>query len=433
MFAWNKAATNKRLLELLVLSLEGYALGDNPLANEEHPMAKRACNALLALHRHEQGLTSQLEYANTLVDDLSLQNADLAHQRQHDSLRFEQLTNLGQDGLWELEVKALDLTDRNNTFWCSSRFRGLLGLEHDACVGDWFACIKTESGPVLQDWLATLLRQQGRGQREFRLIRADGTDAWFCCVACAVTDTYSNGRRLVGLLRDIQFEREREEELSKTLTRFELSRELLSDGVWDMEIIAGDPINPNNRLWWSQQYRSLLGFDSEADFPGRLDSLTNQMHPDEFADNVEQFMAHLNDRTGRTPLDTKYRLRTKTGEYRWFRARADTRRNIDGSPLRVVGSLEDIHVQHEQQSLRAIQEAQRQELESKLAELTDIVSTIRNIANQTNLLALNAAIEAARAGEAGRSFAVVADEVRKLATLTSVATQKAVSLVTRRD
>ncbi|MCW8279220.1 PAS domain-containing protein [Pseudomonas sp. PCH199] len=169
------------------------------------------------------------------------------------------------------------------------------------------------------------------------------------------------------------------------------------------------------------------------DFPGRLDSFTNQMHPDELADNVEQFLAHLNDRTGQTPLDRKYRLRMKTGEYRWFRARAETRRAADGSPLRIVGSLEDIHVQHEQKNLRAIQEAQRHDLEDKLAELTDIVSTIRNIANQTNLLALNAAIEAARAGEAGRGFAVVADEVRKLATLTSVATQKAVSLVNRRE
>lgn len=433
MFAWNKAAVNTRILELLVRSIEGHSLDHNPLANEEHPMVRRASIALLGLHRHEQDLVAQLELANTRIDDLNQQNADMAHQRERDSQRFEQLTHLGQDGLWELEAKALELTDPNNTFWCSSRFRGLLGLGQGVSVGDWFARIKTGSEPEIRDWLATLLRQQGSGQREFRVARADGTEAWFRCVAYGVIDAYSNRRRLVGLLRDIQFEREREEELSKTLTRFELSRELLSDGVWDMEIIAGDPINPNNRLWWSQQYRALLGFDNEEDFPGRLDSLTNQMHPDEFADNVEQFMAHLNDRTGQTPLDTEYRLRTKTGEYRWFRARADTRRAIDGSPLRIVGSLEDIHVQHEQQRLRAIQETQRQELEGKLVELTDIVSTIRNIANQTNLLALNAAIEAARAGEAGRSFAVVADEVRKLATLTSVATQKAVSLVTRRE
>lgn len=34
-----------------------------------------------------------------------------------------------------------------------------------------------------------------------------------------------------------------------------------------MEVVAGDPVNPNNRFWWSQQLRTLLGFNDERDFP----------------------------------------------------------------------------------------------------------------------------------------------------------------------
>lgn len=433
MFAWNKSALNSRIFECLVLSIERHAFDGELFASEKHPMTNRAKKALLGLHSREQNLIAELAEAKIQIDELNQRITGFTEHQQRDSARLEHLNNLGQDGMWELEVQALELTDPANAFWCSSRFRDMVGLGQELSFGNWFAQVSKDSRLEVLDWLSTLLRQQGSGQREIRMIRADGTEAWFCCVAGSVAVNGSKKRRVVGLLRDIQFERERESELLKTLTRFELSRELLSDGVWDMEIIAGDPINPNNKLWWSQQYRSLLGFEDEQDFPGRLDSLTKQMHPDELADNVEQFLAHLNDHSGKTSLDSKCRLRMKTGEYRWFRARAETRRAADGSPIRVVGSLEDIHVQHEQQSLRAIQEAQRQELEGKLAELTDIVSTIRNIANQTNLLALNAAIEAARAGEAGRGFAVVADEVRKLATLTSVATQKAVSLVNRRE
>ncbi|KWT10855.1 hypothetical protein AL047_00025 [Pseudomonas syringae pv. broussonetiae] len=50
-------------------------------------------------------------------------------------------------------------------------------------------------------------------------------------------------------------------------TRFDLVNRASSEGLWDMEVVAGDPVNPNNRFWWSQQLRTLLGFNDERDFP----------------------------------------------------------------------------------------------------------------------------------------------------------------------
>nr|WP_269325500.1 PAS domain-containing methyl-accepting chemotaxis protein [Pseudomonas sp. Leaf59] len=232
-----------------------------------------------------------------------------------------------------------------------------------------------------------------------------------------------------GSLQDIHEQYTRHAELELTAARFEISREMLHDGLWDIEVVAGDPANPNNVIWWSSQMRRLLGCSTVEEFPNTLESWTSRLHPEDSARAIAAFVAHVEDRSGKTPFDVDYRLKHQNGTYRWFRGRGQTRRAADGSPQRVVGAITDIHARHEESAMREAQEQQHQVMQETLSKLTHIVATIQGIASQTNLLALNAAIEAARAGDAGRGFAVVADEVRKLATRTSQATQQAADMI----
>lgn len=236
--------------------------------------------------------------------------------------------------------------------------------------------------------------------------------------------------------------------------RFQLMLDAARIGLWDMDVVAHDPVNPNNEFQWSQEFRTMLGFRDETDFPNILSSWASRLHPEDAQRTVDAFLGHLNDRTGRTPYNIEYRLQLKDGSYRWFIATGATKRDSNGVAIRVAGGLRDIDREHrlaeisEQQidqlsassaqlagvstdlsqavEAAAAQADQAARVIAKLtessAEIGTVVKLITGIASQTNLLALNATIEAARAGEAGRGFAVVAAEVKKLSTETGAAT-----------
>ena len=126
------------------------------------------------------------------------------------------------------------------------------------------------------------------------------------------------------------------------IMKYRLVSDALGIALWDMNVVSVDPIDPSNKFTWSQEFRRMLGFSDERDFPNVLYSWSDRLHPDDRQRTLEAFMAHLNDRSGRTPYDLEYRLMMKDGSYRNFRAFGATLRDGEGVPLRAAGALEDI-------------------------------------------------------------------------------------------
>ncbi|MCL2084756.1 MAG: response regulator, partial [Oscillospiraceae bacterium] len=126
------------------------------------------------------------------------------------------------------------------------------------------------------------------------------------------------------------------------IMKYKLSNDALNIALWDMDVVSGDPINPGNRFTWSREFREMLGFSDEDDFPNVLQSWSDQLHPEDKKETLSAFMAHMNDYSGRTPYDVEYRLKLKNGEYRHFHALGTTFRDNAGIPVRVAGALMDI-------------------------------------------------------------------------------------------
>ncbi|MDR1690014.1 MAG: PAS domain-containing protein [Clostridiales bacterium] len=137
--------------------------------------------------------------------------------------------------------------------------------------------------------------------------------------------------------------------------KYTLTNKALHIANWDMDVVSDDPVNPNNKFTWSQEFRHLIGFSGLDDFPDVLSSWSSRLHPGDRQRVLSAFAAHLTDNTGQTPYNLEYRMMAKNGEYRHFRAVGLTLRNENGTPLKVAGAIEDITERvHQQEMLENI-------------------------------------------------------------------------------
>jgi PAS domain S-box-containing protein len=134
------------------------------------------------------------------------------------------------------------------------------------------------------------------------------------------------------------------------IIKYKLANEVLDAALWDMVVVRADPVNPENKFIWSQEFRLMLGFDNENDFPNVFHSWSDRLHPEDKERTLDAFAAHLNDYTGKTPYSLEYRLMLKNGEYHYFHAFGTTLRDGSGAPLKVTGAIIDINEEKQTQN-----------------------------------------------------------------------------------
>jgi PAS domain S-box-containing protein len=139
------------------------------------------------------------------------------------------------------------------------------------------------------------------------------------------------GRRTLDLMRANEALRENLDRLAESEERYSRAVRGTSDGLWDWNITTGG-------AYLSPRWKELLGY-ADHELPNHIDSFISRLHPDDSPPVRAALQAHLRQRT---PCDLELRLRSKNGEYLWFRARGEAEWNEQGEAVRMAGAISDI-------------------------------------------------------------------------------------------
>jgi PAS domain S-box-containing protein len=144
--------------------------------------------------------------------------------------------------------------------------------------------------------------------------------------------TVFNGETLLSLWMVEQTEEETPSNSSHDSAMIHAALEYSQDAIWDWDLVS-------NQVYYSEQAYRQWGY-TRKEFPGTLSAFESVVHPDDFAFIQSAVYNHINHNE---PYHVEYRIRCKSGDYRWFMSKGSAIRNKQGVAVRFVGINADIH------------------------------------------------------------------------------------------
>ena len=165
---------------------------------------------------------------------------------------------------------------------------------------------------------------------ELEFVRKDGVRI----PAQVIISPFHDGTKRTGWLAnviDITERKQAEVGLKQLSTRLSLAVRTGGVGVWDYDIV-------HDTLLWDDQMFELYGI-SKNDFTGAYETWRSGLHPDDAARGDAETQQAL---TGEKEYDTEFRVIWPDGSIHNIRALGSVQHNIDGQPVRMVGTNWDI-------------------------------------------------------------------------------------------
>ena len=169
--------------------------------------------------------------------------------------------------------------------------------------------------------------RQLQGEGEGRILTADGAPVYVRLYKKDAVDTDGTPIWIMSVQMNWAYE------------NLALVNESIHSALWYFECNENGEIVHVN---WSHAFRQILGYHDILDFPNKLDSWSNLLHPEDYDRVMQLLLETIADKTNTTKYNVEYRLKMQDGQYQWFRASAEVIRRLDGSANRIAGIISNI-------------------------------------------------------------------------------------------
>ena len=169
--------------------------------------------------------------------------------------------------------------------------------------------------------------RQLQGEGEGRILTADGSPVYVRLYKKDAVDTDGTPIWILSVQMNWAYE------------NLALVNESIHSALWYFECNENDEIVHAN---WSHAFRQILGYHDILDFPNKLDSWSNLLHPEDYDRVMQLLLETIADKSNATKFSVEYRLKMQDGQYQWFRASAEVIRRLDGSANRIAGIISNI-------------------------------------------------------------------------------------------
>jgi two-component system sensor histidine kinase/response regulator len=250
-----------------------------------------------------------------------------AQQLRDTERRLERASLSSSEGHWEWDFEA-------GVAWYSTSFHTLLGYRLGELPPSLRESVRFIQHPDDLEWQHEKFhRHITLGEPydfECRLKLRDGEYRWVHIRGTAERDAAGKAIAMAGSIQDIDQQKQAEDALMLAQRRLERAITGTQDGLWELEA--------DGHAWCSPRVMELLGY-AHDELPSNTNFIREFLHPDDAQVVAAAAQAHFQ---AGVLYDLEIRLRTKSGEHRWYRARASAERDSNGRPLRLSGSLQDV-------------------------------------------------------------------------------------------